>query len=87
MFVVIIKVSQQKTFFSQRKPLSSQRKFSLVSRKIFSFYFGRKTLSGSYEKFRNIILFANYIKFDPQTFNCYIYFVLNIYFSISSLRI
>ena len=31
------------------------------------------------------LLFADYIKFDPQTFDCYIYFVLNIYFSISSL--
>jgi len=49
--------------------------------------FGRKTLSGSCEKFRNVILFADYIKFDPQTFDCYIYFVLNIYFSISSLKI
>jgi hypothetical protein len=27
-------------------------------------------------------LFADYIKFDPQTFDCYIYFVLNIYFLI-----
>ena len=26
-------------------------------------------------------LFADYIKFDPQTFNCYIYFVLNIFFN------
>ena len=49
--------------------------------------FGRKILSGSYEKFKNIILFADYIKFGPQTFDCYIYFILNIYFSISSLRI
>jgi len=32
-------------------------------------------------------LFADYIKFDPQTFDCYIYFVLNIYFLISSLKI
>jgi len=32
-------------------------------------------------------LFANYIKFDHQTFDCYIYFVLNIYFLISSLKI
>jgi hypothetical protein len=32
-------------------------------------------------------LFADYIKFDPQTFDCYIKFVLNIYFSISSLKI
>jgi hypothetical protein len=48
-------------------------KFGLVSRKVFSFYFEWKTLSGSCEKFRNIILFADYIKFDPQTFDCYIY--------------
>jgi hypothetical protein len=62
-------------------------KFNLVSRKVFSLYFGRKILSGSCEKFRNIILFVDYIKFDPQTFDCYIYFVLNICFSISSLII
>jgi hypothetical protein len=62
-------------------------KFGLVSRKVFSFYFRRKTLSGSGEKFRNVILFADYIKFDPQTFDCYIYFVLNIFFPISSLII
>jgi hypothetical protein len=49
--------------------------------------FGRKTLSGNCEKFRNVILFADYIKFGPQSFDCYIYFVLNIYFSISSLKI
>jgi hypothetical protein len=64
-----------------------KRKFGLVSRKVFFFYFGRKTLSGSFEKFRNVILFVDYIKFDPQTFDCYIYFVLNICFSISSLTI
>jgi uncharacterized protein YpbB len=40
-------------------------KFGLVFRKVFSFYYGRKTLSGSCEKFRNIILFADYIKFGP----------------------
>jgi len=55
--------------------------------KCFPEKFGRKTLFGSCEKFRNVILFADYIKFGPQTFNCYIYFVLNIYFSISSLKI
>ena len=69
------------------KHFSIKEKFDLVSRKVFSFYFGRKILSGSCEKFRNVILFADYIKFDPQTFDCYIYFVLNIYFSISSLKI
>jgi len=38
-------------------------------------------------KILEMILFVDYIKFDPQTFDCYIYFVLNIYFSISSLKI
>jgi len=55
--------------------------------KYFPEKFGWKTLSGSCEKFRNVILFADYIKFGPQTFDCYIYFILNIYFSISSLKI
>jgi hypothetical protein len=63
-----------------------KRKFGLVSRKIFFFYFGRKTLFRNSEKFRNVILFADYIKFGSQTFDCYIYFVLN-FFSISSIRI
>jgi len=71
--------------FVNKKHFPIKEKFGLISKKMFSFYFGRKTLSGSCEKFRNVILFADYIKFDPQTFDCYIYFVLNIYFSISSL--
>ena len=54
--------------------------------KYFSEKFGRKTLSRSYEKFRNVILFADYIKFDLQTFDCYIYFVLNIYFQFHLLK-
>ena len=61
-------------------------KFNLVFRKMFSFYFGRKTLSGSCEKFRNVILFAFNIKFGPQTFDCYIYFVLNICFQFHPLE-
>jgi len=48
--------------------------------KYFPEKFGQKTLSGSCEKFRNVILFANYIKFGPQTFDCYIYFVLKYLF-------
>jgi len=48
-------------------------KFGLVSRKVFFFYFERKTPSGSCEKFRNVILFVDYIKFGPQTFDCYIF--------------
>jgi hypothetical protein len=70
-----------------RKHFPIKEKFGLVFRKVFSFYFGRKTLSGSCEKIRNVILFVDYIKFDPQTFDCYIYFVLNICFLILSLRI
>jgi len=68
-------------------PVNGKHLFGLVSKKVFFFYFGWKTLSGGCEKFRNVILFADYIKFDPQTFDCYIYFVLNICFSISSFRI
>jgi len=67
-----------------RKYFIVKGKFGLVFRKVFSFYFEWKTLFGSCEKFRNVILFADYIKFGPQTFDCYIYiyiyFVLNIYF-------
>jgi len=84
---VIGKVVNEKHFSINGKHFSVKEKFDLVSRKVFFFYFGRKTLSGSCEKFRNVILFADYIKFYPQTFDCYIYFVLNICFSISSLRI
>ena len=68
------------------KHFSIKEKFSLIFNKVFCFYFRRKTLPGS-EKFNNVILFTDYIKFDHQTFDCYIYFVLNIYFSISSLKI
>jgi hypothetical protein len=51
------------------KHFSVKEKFNLIFKKGFSFYFGRKTLSGNCEKFRNVILFADYIKFDPQTFD------------------
>jgi len=65
---IIRKVGQRKTLFSQRKIwLSFQESVFLL--------FGWKTFSGSCEKIKNVILFANYIKFDPQTFDCYIYFV------------
>ena len=70
----------------------------LISRKYFSikknltwflekyFYFELKTLSRSCEKFRNIILFAEYNKFGSQTFDCYI-FCCEYFFSISPLKI
>ena len=78
---VIRKVSQQKIFSSQRKIwLDFQESVFLKN-------LGGKHFFENYEKFRNVILFADYIKFNPQTFDCYIYFVLNIYFLISSLKI
>jgi len=71
----------------QRKTLSSQRKIWLdFQESVFL-----ENLSGKHfpkvVKNLEILLFAYYIKFDPQTFDCYIYFVLNIYFLISSLKI
>jgi hypothetical protein len=56
-----------------------KKKIGMISRKVFSFYFGRKTLSVNCKKFRNIILFADYIKFSPQTFDCYIYILFWIF--------
>jgi hypothetical protein len=81
------KLVNGKHFPVNEKHFPIKEKFDLVFKKVFSFYFGRKTLSGSCEKIRNVILFADYIKFDPQTFDCYIYIVLNICFSISFLKI
>jgi hypothetical protein len=36
---------------------------------VFSFYFKQKILFRNCEKIKNIILFADYIKFGPQTFD------------------
>jgi len=46
------KLVNRKHFLVNRKHFSVKGKFSLISRKVFSFYFRRKTLSGSCEKFR-----------------------------------
>ena len=92
-YLPLQKLVNKKHFPVNRKYFSVKGKFDMVSRKVFSFYFGRKTFFGSCEKFRNVILFADYIKFGPQTFNCYIYIyiyiyiILNICFSILSIRI
>jgi hypothetical protein len=66
-----------------KKYFSVKEKFGLVSRKVFSFYFGRKTLSRSCENFRNIILFADYNKFDLQTFDCYIFCFESFFFNFT----
>ena len=71
----------------QWKTLSSKRKIWLC----FQESVFLKNLGGKHflkvVKNLEMSLFADYIKFNPQTFDCYIYFVLNIYFSISSLKI
>ena len=54
--------------------------------KCFPEKFGGKHFPGVVKNLE-MSLFVDYIKFDPQNFDCYIYFVLNIYFSISSLKI
>ena len=54
-----------KYFLVNRKHFSIKENFGLIFKKVFSFYFGQKTLSRSCEKFRNIMLFADYVKFGP----------------------
>jgi hypothetical protein len=47
----------------------SKENLAWFTGKCFPGKFGRKTLSGSCEKFRNVIFFVDYIKFGPQTFD------------------
>jgi hypothetical protein len=42
-----------------------KKKLTWFPEKYFPEKFERKTFSGSCEKFKNVILFAEYIKFDP----------------------
>jgi hypothetical protein len=81
------KLVNEKYFPVNGKHFLVKGKFVLISRKVFFFYFGRKTLSISCEKIKNIILFADYVKFDPQTFDCYIFCSNIFFFSNSSLKI
>jgi hypothetical protein len=48
-----------------KKHFSVKEKFGLVLKKKNSFYFEQKTFSRSCEKFKNILLFVDYIKFGP----------------------
>jgi len=67
------------------KYFSIKEKFGLISRKMFFFYFGRKTLSKSCEKFKNIILFLIILNLVLKLWLLYVLF--EFYFSISSLKI
>jgi hypothetical protein len=80
-------VCHWKTISDQRKTISGQRKIYLgFQESVFLKNLGGKHFPEVVKKLE-MSLFADYIKFDPQTFDCYIYFILNIYFSISSLKI
>jgi len=63
----------EKLVNGKRKHFLVKRKLGLVSRKVFSIYFGRKTLSRICKKLKSILLFVDYIKFSPQSFDCYIF--------------
>jgi len=56
-----------------KNTFQSKENLAWFPEKCFPVKFRRKTFSGSCEKFRNVILFADYIKFGPQTFDCYKY--------------
>jgi hypothetical protein len=73
------KLVNRKHFQVNWKHFPVKEKYGLISKKMFSFYFWWKALSGSCEKFRNVILFADYIKFGPQTFDCYWIFIFLFY--------
>ena len=81
--------SQRKIHCGQRKTLSSQ----FQSKKNLTWFSGKcfpKKFRGKHvpEVVKNLemSLFADYIKFDPQTFDRYIYFVFNIYFQFHLLK-
>ena len=73
--------------FVNGKHFPVKGKFGLNFRKVFSWKIWGENTFRKLWKNLEMSLFADYIKFDPQTFDCYIYFVLNIYFLISSLKI
>jgi len=52
----------------------------------FFFNFGWKKLSKICEKFKNIMLFVDYVKFGPQTFDCYIFCLNFFFFQIHPLK-
>jgi hypothetical protein len=80
-FFAIKKLVNKKIFLSLEKIWFSYHK------NIYFFNFKWKIVFKSCEKFRNVILFTNYIKFDSQTFNCYIFCFESFFSSILSIEI
>jgi hypothetical protein len=62
-----------------KNTFQSKKNLTWFSGKCFTGKYERKKLSGNCEKFRNVILFTDYIKFGPQTFDCYILFWIFIF--------
>ena len=79
-YLLLEKLINKKYFQVNGKYFRVKEKIGFIFKKVFSFYFGRKIFSRSCKRFKNIILFADYVKFGPQTFDCYI-FCLNLFFN------
>ena len=75
----------EKTFRSTENTFQSKKNLAWFSGKCFPENLGGKHFPEVVKKLE-ISLFADYIKFGPQTFNCYIYFVLNICFQFHPLE-
>jgi hypothetical protein len=56
-----------------------KEKFGLFFKKVF--FFSEKHFQEVVKKIKNIILFADYIKFGPQTFDCYIFCFESLFFN------
>jgi len=77
--LLLDKLINRKYFPVNKKHFPVKEKFGLVSRKVFFFLFWAENTFRKLWKFRIVILFADYIKFDPQTFDCYIYILFWIF--------
>jgi len=64
-----------------------KKKFGLISKKVFSFYFGRKILFISCEKFRNIYHIISWLCQIWSSNFWLLYILFEFFFSISSLKI
>jgi len=76
---VVRKVGQWKILSGQRKTLSGQKKNWFGFQESVFLLFETENTFWKMWKFRNVILFADYIKFSPQTFDCYIYILFWIF--------
>jgi hypothetical protein len=66
-FILLEKLVNEKYF-------SVKKKFNVIFKKKFFFYFREKYFLEVVKKIKNIMLFIDYIKFNIQTFNCYIFY-------------